>query len=80
MKGGILNRDRFKCDRCGVISDEADHLCRPRQLAGPLDYCGQPVEEGGSVCVSMSKTLVYECGRCGRPAEKPEMLCNPTEI
>jgi hypothetical protein len=75
-----MNEDLFKCDRCGVVSNQADHLCRPHQLAGPMEYCGQPVEENGSVCATMSKTLSYECSTCGRPAEKPGMVCKPSQI
>jgi hypothetical protein len=75
-----MNQPTFKCDRCGVVSDQADHLCRPHELMGKMDYCGQPVTETGSVCAPMSKTLSYECGTCGRPAEKPGMVCRPTEI
>jgi hypothetical protein len=75
-----MNQPTFKCDRCGVVSDQADHLCRPHELMGKMDYCGQPVAETGSVCAPMSKTLSYECGTCGRPAEKPGMVCRPTEI
>jgi hypothetical protein len=76
-----MNKDIFKCDRCGVVSEQSDHLCRPHQLAaGRMEYCGQPVEESGTICAPMSKTLSYECGSCGRPAEKPEMVCRPTEI
>jgi hypothetical protein len=70
----------FKCDRCGIISEAADHLCQPHELAGKQDYCGQPVKEAGPICGPMSKSLEYECGSCGRPAEEPQMLCHPAKL
>jgi hypothetical protein len=75
-----MDKELFKCDRCGVVSDQSDHLCRPHQLADRMEYCGQPVEESGAICTPMIKNLSYECGSCGRPAEKPEMVCKPKEI
>ncbi len=73
-------KEIFKCERCGVIGGSSDHLCKPHALAGKGDYCGQPVEESGSVCASMIKTLDYECETCGRPTEDPAMVCRPVRI
>lgn len=68
----------YECSRCGVVSDVSGHLCQPKGVEGLADYCGtMPTRD---ICDSMHKTLAFECGTCGRPAEKKELLCDPHKI
>ncbi|MDK2848858.1 MAG: hypothetical protein PWP34_2211, partial [Desulfuromonadales bacterium] len=32
------------------------------------------------ICESMAQHLSYECSACGRPADKPELVCKPVSI
>jgi DNA-directed RNA polymerase subunit RPC12/RpoP len=70
----------YKCGTCGVISDENSHLCRPEELAGRAEFCGSGPENIGQICEQMDQKLEYQCFTCGRPTDKPDLVCNPTPI
>ena len=70
--------DLYECGRCGVVSEESNHLCQPQEVAGREDYCN--VLAPRDICNSMNETLAFECASCGRPAEKKELLCDPHKI
>lgn len=69
----------YKCERCGVISDRQDHLCRPGKTEN-TDFCGSGPQQGSRICEPMAQHLQYQCSACGRPAEKPDLLCKPAII
>ncbi|BCR06193.1 hypothetical protein DESUT3_32620 [Desulfuromonas versatilis] len=70
----------YKCSSCGVISDERDHLCKPEKNASRADYCGSGPEKISQMCDQMDQNLKYQCFTCGRPTDKPDLVCNPTPI
>ncbi|NIQ94777.1 MAG: hypothetical protein GWN87_11625 [Desulfuromonadales bacterium] len=71
----------YKCETCGVVANEAGHLCDSKQIAGKFDYCGQDFEtQNTTMCKSMRKRLRFECSTCGRPSEKPDMVCRPIKV
>ena len=70
----------YRCDTCGVVSDNKEGLCQPEKLANRMDYCGSGQEHGNPVCDRMDRKLAYQCFTCGRPAAVPDLVCSPTLI
>lgn len=70
----------YKCGSCGVVSREKGHLCESEPLEGKYDYCGQDFEPVVSMCETMREGLRFECETCGRPAERPDLVCRPTKV
>ena len=69
----------YKCGTCGVISDESEHLCQA-EATSRAEFCGTGPEGIGKICAEMDRNLAYQCFTCGRPTDKPDMVCNPTPI
>lgn len=71
----------YKCETCGVVSVEPGHLCSAEPVAGKLDYCGRDFDtQDITMCETMRKRLRFECSTCGRPSERPEMVCRPIKV
>ena len=72
-------KQRFECEKCGVVTDDRSHLCSPRSVSGLSDYCGSPSEKS-QMCDSIKETAEYTCVTCGRTAEKAEMICDTIKL
>jgi len=70
----------YKCGTCGVVSDEGGHLCAPEEVAGRSEFCGSGPEKISQICTEMDQSLEFQCFTCGRPTDKPDLVCNPTRI
>jgi hypothetical protein len=58
-----------------VVTEDKQHLCQPKEIAGKEDYCGtNPVRD---ICDKMNESLSFECSVCGRAAESKDLLCHP---
>ncbi len=68
----------FECGTCGVVSEASEQLCEPQRLENMGVYCGDrgPTSH---MCSDMKDHLAYVCGSCGRPAQQPDMVCNPLQ-
>lgn len=68
----------YECGSCGVVSEESNQLCDPKEVAGLQDYCGEmPVR---AICDDMNTTAEFECAGCGRLAVSKELVCDPHKI
>ena len=71
----------FECATCGIVTESKGHLCNPVAVEGLHDYCGQPVtKKTAMTCAEETSRLDYECGNCGRTAEKPDLVCAPRKV
>jgi DNA-directed RNA polymerase subunit RPC12/RpoP len=71
---------RYTCARCGVVSDDKNHICRPEVIDDRSEICASEPKRDGRICESMAQHLSYECSACGRPADKPDLVCKPVSI
>lgn len=70
----------YECVTCGIVSKNERHLCNPAETK-EKDYCGHSSTlQTAMMCAEETRRLDYVCGRCGRPAEKPELLCSPRDV
>ena len=72
-------KEIFECGSCGVVSEDSQELCSPRQVEARDDYCGT-AGETSEMCGIMTKALRFECDSCGRPAESPDLVCSPRKV
>jgi hypothetical protein len=70
--------NRYECGSCGVISEESNQLCQPKEVAGVEEYCG--VLAPRDICDTMNETASFECAACGRLADEKELVCDPHKI
>lgn len=68
----------YECSNCGVITEDKQHLCQPKEIAGKDDYCGTNPDR--DICDTMHKSVSFECRNCGRAAESKDLLCDPHRI
>lgn len=69
---------RYVCSSCGVATVAAEQLCNPREEE-VAEYCGSAPERD-ALCSTMRKHLAFVCGKCGRPAQQSELLCQPLAL
>ena len=68
----------YECSNCGVVTEDKQHLCQPKEVGSKEEYCGvNPVRD---ICDSMNASVSFECSVCGRAAESKELLCDPHRI
>lgn len=71
----------FECSTCGIVTEDSSHLCRPVELEGQGDYCGQPLgKKTAFMCAEEMARLDYQCSRCGRTTEWPDLVCAPHKL
>jgi hypothetical protein len=70
----------YKCGKCGVISDQKDHICQPQEVESRAEFCGSGPEHISQMCEPMAENLRFQCFTCGRPSEHPNLVCSPTPI
>jgi len=70
----------YKCGKCGVVTDNKNHLCKPEPVENKSEFCGSGPDRDSQICESMAQHLSFQCSTCGRPAEKPELVCKPVSI
>ena len=71
----------FECSTCGIVTENKRHLCKPVELEGQSDYCGQPLgRKTAFMCAEETTRLDYQCRSCGRTAESPELVCAPHKV
>jgi len=74
-------KKKYECATCGIVTGNHGHLCKPVEVAGLGDYCGQPVtKKTAMMCAEETSRLDYECGNCGRTAETPDLVCAPKKV
>jgi hypothetical protein len=66
----------YECGTCGVVTQQREQVCAPKQVDSKSAYCGM-APDSGEMCSDMKEHLAYVCGSCGRPAEQAELLCDP---
>lgn len=65
----------YECSNCGVVTEDKQHLCQPKEVEGKEEYCGvNPVRD---ICEKMNESVSFECRICGRAAESKDLLCDP---
>lgn len=69
----------YECERCGVVTEERDHLCSPKSVDGLGAYCGSS-SDVSAMCDDIRETAGYTCSTCGRTAENPELVCNSVKL
>lgn len=70
----------YKCKRCGVISERREHVCQPREVEYRAEFCSFKEDNFDMMCDSIAENMNFQCDICGRPTEKPNMVCSPTPI
>lgn len=70
----------YKCGNCGVVTDNKNHLCKPEPVENKSEFCGSGPDRDSQICESMAQHLSFQCSTCGRPADKPELVCKPVSI
>ena len=74
-------KQTFECATCGIVTENKSNLCKPVELEGRGDYCGQPVgKKTAMMCAEETARLDYECSHCGRTAEKADLVCSPHKV
>ena len=69
----------YECETCGVVTKTESRVCVPKQHKDKEQFCGFS-KPRTSMCQPVKESLPYSCGDCGRPAQQPELLCNPLTI
>jgi hypothetical protein len=65
----------YECSNCGVVTEDKQHLCQPKEVGSKEEYCGvNPVRD---ICDQMNESVSFECRICGRAAESKDLLCDP---
>lgn len=68
----------YECSNCGVVTEDKQHLCQPKEVGSKDEYCGtNPVRD---ICDEMNESVRFECANCGRLAESKDLLCDPHRI
>ena len=68
----------YTCSTCGVVAATAAQLCNPRDETFD-EYCGSAPQRA-ALCTEMREHVTYVCGKCGRPAQSDELLCQPLVV
>jgi hypothetical protein len=68
----------YRCETCGVISDEKEGLCQPERLESRSELCQATSNNTNPICHRMDQRLDYQCHSCGRFTDKPDLVCSPT--
>lgn len=69
----------YECKKCGVVTDERNHLCSPRSVADMNAYCGS-AGDISQMCDSIRLEAKYTCTTCGRTAERVGMVCHSVKL
>lgn len=69
----------YECSKCGVVTDERDHLCSAKTVDSMDAYCGS-TGNAAQMCDSIRDKASCTCITCGRSAEKAEMVCNTLRL
>ena len=69
----------FECETCGVVTKNEAQICTPKEKDDKKKFCGFS-KPRASMCEPVRQTIPYSCGTCGRPAQQPELICNPLTI
>jgi DNA-directed RNA polymerase subunit RPC12/RpoP len=72
-------KKNYECERCGVVTDNRDHLCVPKSVDNIHSYCGF-AGDVANMCDSIREKAAYTCVTCGRMAEKAEMICETIKL
>jgi hypothetical protein len=63
----------YICQNCGVITDEAKHICNPINEEYMSKTCSNPEAE---VCKERQLAMEFTCV-CGNVSANPQNLCKP---
>lgn len=69
----------YECGKCGVVTDNRNHLCSPKSVDGMNAYCGSS-GAASQMCDSIRSTAKYTCTTCGRNAESAGMVCHSVKL
>ncbi|MEZ4484710.1 MAG: hypothetical protein R2864_08960 [Syntrophotaleaceae bacterium] len=69
----------YECDKCGVVTDDRQHLCSPREVIGIDSYCGSS-GDSSQMCDGIRESAKYSCTSCGRSAERAAMVCHSVKL
>lgn len=70
----------FTCQRCGAITTQAGHLCKPCDDPQKCSFCGETDVGPRHVCKKKIEVMAYVCEGCGRVATEAGLLCKPRSI
>jgi ribosomal protein S27AE len=70
----------FFCATCGAVSLDAGSICKVGGSWRRADWCGikDPAPPRG--CANRVHNVRWVCGKCGKVAVNPELLCRPEEM
>ena len=81
----------YECGTCGVVTKIEADVCVPKEKNDKEEFCGFS-KPRAVMCEPVKQHLAYSCGgigdsggrrrsgTCGRPAQQPELVCNPLNI
>jgi predicted RNA-binding Zn-ribbon protein involved in translation (DUF1610 family) len=69
----------YECEKCGVVTDERNHLCVPGSVDSMDSYCGS-TGDASKMCDAVREKAKYTCTTCGRNAEKAELVCDTLKL
>lgn len=69
----------YACGTCGVVTRIESQVCAPKEQEDKDQFCGYS-KPRAEMCEPVRETLAYSCGSCGRPAQQPELVCNPLTV
>ncbi len=67
----------YKCQNCGVESEQRLNLCNPATDIESENLCGVPADK---VCSGKIDEMKFSCEACGSISSTSSNLCNPVEI
>ena len=67
----------YKCQNCGVLSEERFNLCNPATNIESENLCAVPPDK---VCDGKMDEMKFSCDACGSISATSDNLCIPVEI
>ena len=75
-----MTEKTFTCKRCGAVTKQAGHLCKPCDDRQKCTFCGETDVGPRHVCKKKIAAMAFVCEGCGRVAMEENHLCKPSPI
>ncbi len=67
----------YKCQNCGVLSEERINLCNPVTEIESENLCSVLPD---SICSEKTNEMKFSCEACGSKSATSDNLCAPVEL